>query len=218
MAKKKAPTGSVRSIRDSWKTIRTWIANNLPENESRFDRGASAKTVRELSNNLGRKLPDDFAESLRCHTVADGVIPSPAKHWTDMAYSLMTPDSILYTWGMILELIDSGTFDREHQRVKSSKGVVQQWFAPYWIPFADDGGGDYYCLDLCPTYPGNIGQIIWVPHDSPVRPRIAGSMSEFLSLLADNFESGNYRYEQRGDFGYGICRIDVKSFPRSELR
>lgn len=208
---------SVRSVRESWKVIRSWISKNIPDFKARFDNGANAKSIKDLAAQLGRTLPADFAESLRCHTSGAAIIPCPHRTYPSMAYSLMNPAEIVSHWQMMIELIDIGEFANDHQRVRCSKGVVQQWLAPYWIPFATDGGGDLICIDLCPTFPGKLGQIIWVPHDSSDRAILADSMEMFLSQLADNYVAGKY-HDNRSGIGYGISRTELTTFPRSPLK
>lgn len=209
--KQSPPLDTRRTVRDSWKSIRQCIRQQFPEYSPSFDRGASSRSILKLSAQLGRQLPVDFAESLSCHTTGS-VIPCPNRRFSDMVYSLMTVDMIIQSWEMFVNFVDIGEFERDHERVKASKGVVQQFLSPSWIPFAGNGGGDYYCIDLGPTFPGKLGQVIWVPHDSPVRTIIASSLRSFLDLLTQNFEDGLYELH---DF-YGFQRKDAKTFPRSE--
>ena len=205
-----------RPVHESWKVVRTWLAKNLPEFETNFDKGANVKSIKALSKSLGRALPTDFSDSLRCHTSAEGIIPCPDRSRPSMCYSLMNPKEILTHWKMTVEFVDTGEFDIDHHRVKNSKGVIQQWLAPSWIPFASNGGGDTICVDLCPTYPGKLGQIIWVPHANEVRSVLAESMQAFLSQLADNYSAGNY-YDNVEGIGYGISRKKLSTFPRSPI-
>jgi cell wall assembly regulator SMI1 len=60
------------------------------------------------------------------------------------------------------------------------------------VPIADNGGGDYFCLDLAPARGGTAGQIIIFFHDMKGRPRIARSYEAWLEELAKGFESGRY--------------------------
>ena len=61
-------------------------------------------------------------------------------------------------------LLDTGEMNR---RAIADKGIQKQWWNSAWIPFADNGGGDYLCLDLAPMACGNPGQVIAMRHDSP---------------------------------------------------
>ena len=71
---------------------------------------------------------------------------------------------------------------------------------------------DYYCIDLCPTYPGTLGQVIWVPHDNPARTVLAASLQIFLDELSRCFEMEKYKLDDR----YGPIRTAVATFPRSQ--
>ena len=62
MKKRKGETDPVklRSVRESWKVIRNCCKRQFPDFDVGFDRGASAKSVRELGKYCGRQLPTEF--------------------------------------------------------------------------------------------------------------------------------------------------------------
>ena len=212
MKSRRAPFMSTVTV--SWNCIRRWINANAPDYPADFDKGARAAEIRAFEKTIGRKLPRDFASSLKKHTTANGVFPAPDRIWTDMAYSMMPLDRMHDRWRMMNELYDSGEFTDRHGDTKTTRGVVQQWWAPYWIPFADNGAGDYLCIDLCPTHPGHLGQVLWVSHETSIRPCLATSMESFLEQLAAGYSAGHYSVDER----YGMVRANIKYFPRSKLK
>jgi cell wall assembly regulator SMI1 len=48
----------------------------------------------------------------------------------------------------------------------SNIGIAPAFWHKGWIPFASNGAGDYYCLDLAPVEEGDIGQIISFNHEN----------------------------------------------------
>lgn len=54
-----------------------------------------------------------------------------------------------------------------------------------WVPFADDGGGNQYCVDLAPGPRGHHGQVVLVHHEDTVGAAwVAPSISGFLTGTA----------------------------------
>lgn len=54
-----------------------------------------------------------------------------------------------------------------------------------WVPFADDGGGNHYCVDLAPGPQGRRGQVVLVHHEDTVGAAwVASSISGFLTVPA----------------------------------
>lgn len=51
-----------------------------------------------------------------------------------------------------------------------------------WIPIADNGGGDYLCLDTDPTEVGVFGQVLYFYHDYGNRSIEAKNLYEFIEV------------------------------------
>lgn len=64
--------------------------------------------------------------------------------------------------------------------VRDGDPVLKQYTHPAWIPFAQDGGGNAYALDLAPTEGGHIGQIIVIGPDEDFRRVLAPNLTEFF--------------------------------------
>jgi len=65
-----------------------------------------------------------------------------------------------------------------------------------WIPFASNGGGDFYCIDLAPTETGVKGQIITMKHETGQHKRLAASLRDWLDMLAHDLEAGKFEYRE----------------------
>lgn len=186
-------------MRATWKRIAAWLDNNAPDLAKTLTKGERASDIRDFAKRVGRKLPDDFTESLRIHSKSGGLIPDPMRSGLgyNHAFSLIPLQEIERSWRMLTDLYDSGEFDSRAEETKSGKGVVRQAWSASWIPFASNGGGDYFCVDLGPTWPGTRGQIVFVTHEASVRPRISSSFASMLAALADSFDRGDYEISER---------------------
>jgi len=65
-----------------------------------------------------------------------------------------------------------------------------------WIPIANNGGGDYFCLDLVPAKGGVVGQVILFGHEGTDQRRVARSFGEWMSKLAGRFQAGKIAFDE----------------------
>jgi cell wall assembly regulator SMI1 len=64
-----------------------------------------------------------------------------------------------------------------------------------WIPIAEDGCGNLYCVDLAPGPAGRVGQVIkWENAGGPFASS-STDLAELLERYATALESGRHRYE-----------------------
>ena len=69
------------------------------------------------------------------------------------------------------------------------------WRRREWVPFLDNGGGDYVCLDLAPAAE-DLGPVVrryW--HDMPGRPVLHLSFETWIGVLAESMERGDYEFD-----------------------
>lgn len=52
-----------------------------------------------------------------------------------------------------------------------------------WVPFGDEGGGNFVAVDLAPGAGGVVGQVINIGRDQHVRFVLADDVAEFVALL-----------------------------------
>jgi cell wall assembly regulator SMI1 len=72
-----------------------------------------------------------------------------------------------------------------------------EWWRLGWIPFCGDGGGNHLCLDMEPAPGGQAGQVISMWHDDPARVLIAGSLTEFIEIIARDAEAGLLAWDEK---------------------
>lgn len=188
------------SVSSSWGRIITWLQSHAAQSLDTLSGPATIQQIDNVSSQLDLQLPEDFYEFYQIFDGAEssGIFPS-YDAWNEMAFSPMSLDQIVRTWQMQRQLLDGGDF--AGLEVRPDDGVVSEWWNVNWVPFADNGGGDYYCVDVAPTSNGTVGQIISHSHDSPARKVLATSLTNYLAGLADSLEADNCCY----DDDYGIC-------------
>ncbi|GME74129.1 unnamed protein product [Ambrosiozyma monospora] len=67
-----------------------------------------------------------------------------------------------------------------------------------WIPFAADGSGYNYCLDLDPTAEGSMGQVITMADDNFERNLLGTSFKDYFGKFVKDVYDGKYSREYGG--------------------
>ena len=65
--------------------------------------------------------------------------------------------------------------------VRSGDPVHAEYWRPGWFPFANDGSGNAYAVDLSPAPGGRYGQVILIGPDEYERRVLAPSLAEFFA-------------------------------------
>ena len=111
------------------------------------------------------------------------------------AYNLFPLVGIATEWAMMKELLDTGNFEGA-RLPKAARGIQNVHWSEGWIPIADNGGGDYFCLDLAPAKGGVVGQVILFGHEGTDQRRVARSFGEWMSKLAGRFQAGKIAFDE----------------------
>jgi cell wall assembly regulator SMI1 len=184
------------AVSDSWAKIEAWLDANAPTLRKSLRPPAKAAALDKLQAKLGLALPADYVESVRVH---DGQKDDtdhglfPGGKWVLGALPscrLLTLAEIGSEWRMMKELLDEGNFD--DAKSQPERGIRNDWWNLGWIPIADNGGGDYICLDMAPAKSGTAGQVILFFHDMDERRLLAKSYRAWLDKLAKGLASGQY--------------------------
>jgi cell wall assembly regulator SMI1 len=186
------------TVRQSWTSIEAWLKENTSATRKSLRPPVKADALDKLQAKLGLSLPADFRESLHIHDGQKsdgdedaGLFPYADKVLGAMpSFRLLAVAEIAREWKMMKELFDMKEF--EGRKTKPSRGISKEWWNPGWVPIADDGGGDYFCLDLAPARGGAVGQVMVFLHDMTERPLIARSYAAWLEKLARGLASGKY--------------------------
>ncbi|WAS99180.1 ankyrin repeat domain-containing protein [Nannocystis punicea] len=174
-----------------WRGIDGWCRGNaVPCHPSLQEAGpAEAARIEALEQALAAALPADF----RAHLLRLGGRPRVPFY----AYECLDVEAILSRWQELERSRKGGRFAAAEplELDRDAEEVQCQWWHRGWVPFAQDGGGNLYCVDLDPGPSGRRGQVIqWETHRGPVRP-LARSFVDFLAEYLDRLESGDCRWD-----------------------
>jgi cell wall assembly regulator SMI1 len=180
----------------AWGVIEEWLAADAPSIRKSLRPPGDDARVENLQKKLKLPLPPDFIASVRVHDgqksdAEHGLFPAPPDELGSVpSYRLLPLTDSGREWAMMRGLHDTGEF--EGRKPKPARGLQHVWWSPAWVPIADNGGGDYFCLDLAPGQGGAVGQVILFGHEGTDRRRVAKSLAEWLGKLARGFAAGQY--------------------------
>lgn len=204
-------------VAESWGRIVKWLQTNSTSNsvvpfplttQSHID---AFQTCTEI------RLPQQLLDLYSVLHIMGASSAFPSNDDCDqMAFTPMPLSEVHSEWTSQKELVDIGQFDDCNPM--SDPGVANVWWAPGWIPFASNGGGDFLCIDNSPTDSGVVGQIISHSHETGKHGLLSTSLESFLDELATAVEAGSFAFDDR----FGLIPDQVKSLeasgdPREEL-
>ncbi len=180
-------------MQEIWDRLKKWIHENAPHLIDNLNPEASAIDLENLEKSIGKTLPIDFVEFYKIH---NGQNRAPGSERFIDAEKLLAIDDIIFkseSWkGMVAD--SDFVYYGVPATSDPDKGVKDDWWNPYWIPFTHDGSGNHICVDLDPTSDGNYGQIIRMWHDAPGRELLAPSFRAFMLNYVAGLEEGKYVY------------------------
>jgi cell wall assembly regulator SMI1/predicted DNA-binding WGR domain protein len=169
------------SVEASWKRIDKWLTQNAPSLMAKMGKGATPESIDRAEATLGVELADAVRASYAIHDGSGGVSLFPSGEYLSL-------DGMLGQYKIWKELVEEGTFDDEESE---PEGPIQKvHYHLKWIPLTHDGGGDHTLIDLAPSEGGKVGQLIDFSHETGPENVASPGLAEYLSLIADGFESG----------------------------
>jgi cell wall assembly regulator SMI1 len=181
------------SIAKSWVRIHKALSAGETDHLQSLEKPIQPEALAKLEATLGVALPAEFKESLSIHDgqksgVQIGAFPGFYYDDSGGSYYLMDCKAVARDWKSLRAVKKAGDFDDLSAEV--DRGVAPSWWDESWIPFAANGGGDYFCIDLKPARGGAVGQIVSFESNAGRRRVMAKSFSVWLSRQADAFEAG----------------------------
>ncbi len=183
-------------VAESWKRIWTWLEEHAPDKADLIQGPAESEELASAQELFGIELPADFRELYQTMNGSDpegadvGAYPS-TDDFEEMSFCPMALEKVIREWKM--QLAGENDDDRPDE---TSDGVLVKWWDKAWIPFAGNGAGDYYCIDMAPTATGTRGQVITHWNETGSHKILAPSLSVYLSNLADALERGDCEYDE----------------------
>ncbi len=176
----------------AWERIEACVAANVPRSERRrvLPAGVPAADLARIER-AGRVFSGGRV-SYRRH---DGFPHARGEEILPLGF-------VGREWKMRKQMLDRG----EHaQRDYVTHGPVQPvWWCPGWIPVTHDGAGNGACIDLDPAPGGTPGQVVDFAH-GPERRVLAKSFAAWLTQLAEDLESGRWRWSEDDEGPEEVC-------------
>ena len=189
----------------AWNRIVKWLESNAVDVLSQHQPPASDEAIAQLELTVGASFPDELKQFYKLvdgdnpDEASCGIFPS-VDDFDQMAYGPLALSQITREWEIQKELLEGGDFEGcEPDEVDA--GIRDDSWNTGWIPFAGNGGGDLYCIDLAPAEGGTAGQVISHNHETCDHHLLAASLGEFLTKLADRLEAGELLFSE----DWGIC-------------
>jgi len=162
--------------------------------EAQLNPPATKAEIIAVEAEIGFRLPDDLRE---LYLRADGqkslyepIDPAPGTIVTPLfgGYEFASLSSALDDYRNWVEVIDEwGNESDPNECITLRAGdppVAREYFRRGWFPFAIDGGGNAYAVDLAPVQGGTEGQVILIGSDEDERQVLAPSLTAFLVAAA----------------------------------
>ena len=151
---------------------------------------AAPEAIARAEAEIGFRFPDDLrALYLRADGQRDTIRiadPAPGKLVMPLfgEFEFVPLSEALRDYKGWKDLYDedasSATFN-ERITVRAGDPVHAEYWRPGWFPFANDGGGNAYAVDLSPAPGGRYGQVILIGPDEYERRVLAPSLADFFA-------------------------------------
>lgn len=161
-----------------------WLKEHAAESAARLRPGASEATLAALAGAVGGPLPPELVALWR---FCDGL---PIFEYAGLGVD----ESRLRREGLE-DLRTRGIFANHQVFEQSSPRIQPTKWHPGWLPLAEDGCGNMYCVDLAPGPAGRVGQVIrWENAGGPFAASSV-DLAAVLERYASALESGRYTYD-----------------------
>jgi cell wall assembly regulator SMI1 len=177
--------------------IETWLSLHAPSwveqqgpRPPLFRQPAEEKEIEQLEAHCRVQLPDRDRRLWRLHdgcrkrSYPIALRPAGRTWWRILSIS-----EVAHDWDLRGKIAAAHPFGGAARTIGPVRRV---WWNVRWIPIAEDGTGDFVCLDMDPAEGGKPGQLVLYMHDSDERQVIHSSLSEWLCEFADDLERGDY--------------------------
>lgn len=159
-----------------------WLATNRVEYYQKLASGATETDLDELAELLDNSLPEGLRSLLQWRNGQD------TRNFESIYYnySLMGSEDIAEVVEMNNSMLAHGEFNQAN------------WWNTQWIPFLQNGAGDYYCIDLAGSFGGTKGQVLEYNHDYEGRNIQHPDFAAWLQTLVEGCEQHLLEYDDTG--------------------
>lgn len=169
----------------------TWLTEHLPEAADSLNPHADDDGWARVEDELGVRLPADFIALYHWHDGQSRGCP------TGIFYGMrfLSLQEVLIEWRFWAEEAESSG-----SIAPIATDVVKQQAANrHWIPFAEDGGGNFLAIDLDPGPSGLRGQVINFGSDEDRHYVLAANVRQLIAWMMRELQAGNHSIEDDGD-------------------
>ncbi|MGE8005592.1 SMI1/KNR4 family protein [Lysinibacillus sp. NPDC093216] len=138
--------------------------------------GATAEEFQLIETTLGITLPEEMKSFYR---ICNGQVWSQGVQPFVRNLTLSPISEIIDNWKFLQEEFDPDDLLSDTEYAVEVKPTL---WNEKWIPIAENGGGDYLCLDTDPTEKGVVGQVLYFWHDWGDRTIDADGLFEFIKI------------------------------------
>lgn len=184
----------MRELLDRFDAI---VAQHRPGYFGELAPGVTPAELSAYEAELGLALPPDVREFYLRH---DG---QARDHFEGLWYNrtLMDLQAMVECRAGWNELLEMGDFEQPN------------WWNPLWIPFAENGAGDCYAIDLTGCFGGKPGQIVEVWHDSEDRDVYWPDFRSWLETIVVAHEEGFLNLDA-DEAGFDVAEANLAIYER----
>jgi cell wall assembly regulator SMI1 len=155
-----------------------WLAQHRPEFYASLKPGLTDLELAEFEQLVGFEFPKAFREFYRWRN-GEEYLGDPFMY----NRTIMPQSDVREAWKELSGMQECGEWEQP------------QWYCRGWIPFLDNGGGSYLCLDLHGSFTGKRGQVIEFWCKDSDRPIVAEDFLSWLTWFVDSLETGDWHLE-----------------------
>lgn len=137
--------------------------------------GATEEDLQLVEETLGVTLPEEMKSFYSIH---NGQVWNTGVNAFVRNLTLSPTVKIIKNWQFLQEEFDPD----DETELENEEGIKPFLWNPKWIPIAENGGGDYVCIDTDPSEAGTSGQILYYWHDWGDRSVEAKNLFAFIEL------------------------------------
>jgi predicted DNA-binding WGR domain protein len=166
-----------------------WLRRHRPVYYARLIPGLDDQQLRSFEAALGLALPDGLRDFFRWRNGQALNCYAALVH----RFGLMEARSVVDERRGLNELLENG--ELEHAN----------WWSSGWVPFLENGFGDFYCVDFDGTFTGRVGQVLHYCHDYEARSVIAPDFDAWLKTVVSRLEADDVVIDGN--------RVDIEDSP-----
>ncbi|AUZ04603.1 SMI1/KNR4 family protein [Vitreoscilla sp. C1] len=180
----------IQNLAQRFQAVLAKIQKQQPLSRLELNDGATEAQLVQVQADLNVVFPDDLQQWYR---LFDGQSPNSEHVFNGAAWLSLSRMQALW------QHMQTRVTEMSHEDIALSADdeVQALWWHDAWLPFSDDGQGNYVCVDLAPSADGVMGQIIRVRFDNMVRSLEATSLEAWLDAHIEALEESDYVYSAK---------------------